>query len=45
LSIVSSTPAKEPTGIKVLLGGDQLRTVDFDSGHAAATATLTSSTG
>ncbi len=35
LPIVSSTAAKERTGIKVLLGGAGLRTVDFDSGHAA----------
>jgi hypothetical protein len=35
LPIVSSTPAKERTGIKVLLGGAQLRAVDFDTGRAA----------
>jgi hypothetical protein len=35
LSIVSSTPTKERTGIKVLLGGAGLRTVDFDNGRAA----------
>jgi len=34
LPIVSSTPTKERTGIKVLLGGAQLRTVDFDAGRA-----------
>lgn len=34
LPIVSSRPAKERTGIKVLLGGAGLRTVEFDSGHA-----------
>jgi len=32
LSIVSSTPAEERTGLRVLLGGDRLRVVDFDSG-------------
>jgi hypothetical protein len=35
LPIVSSTPAKERTGIQVLLGGAQLRSVDFDTGRAA----------
>jgi hypothetical protein len=34
LPIVSSTPPAEHTGIQVLLGGDRLRLVDFDSGHA-----------
>jgi hypothetical protein len=36
LPIVSSTATKERTGIKVLLGGDELRTVDFDRGDASA---------
>jgi hypothetical protein len=36
LSIVSSTPRRERTGIRVLLGGDRLRVVDFDSGDAVA---------
>jgi hypothetical protein len=31
---VSSAPPAEHTGIQVLLGGDRLRRVDFDSGHA-----------
>ncbi|TCN41669.1 hypothetical protein EV644_10451 [Kribbella orskensis] len=34
LPIVSSAPPAERTGIRVLLGGDRLRLVDFDSGHA-----------
>jgi hypothetical protein len=34
LPIVSSTVPAESTGIKLLLGGPRLRTVDFDSGHA-----------
>jgi hypothetical protein len=34
LPIVSSAPPAEHTGIQVLLGGDRLRLVDFDSGHA-----------
>jgi WD40 repeat protein len=34
--IVSSTTVKEPTDIKVLLGGSGLRIVDFDTGHAAS---------
>jgi hypothetical protein len=38
LSIVSSTPAAEPTGIRLLLGGDRLRMVDFDERR---TVTLT----
>ncbi len=38
LAIVSSTPPKEHTGIRVLLGGDRLRMVDFDSGHTVALA-------
>jgi hypothetical protein len=36
LPIVSSTPPSGQTGITVLLGGNQLRTVDFDSGRATA---------
>ena len=36
LPIVSSTPPRGHTGITVLLGGNQLRTVDFDSGRATA---------
>ena len=36
LPIVSSTPPSGHTGITVLLGGDQLRTVDFDTGRATA---------
>lgn len=34
LPIVSSALPAEKTGIQVLLGGDRLRLVDFDSGHA-----------
>jgi hypothetical protein len=34
LPIVSSTPPAERTAIQVLLGGDRLRLVDFDSGRA-----------
>ena len=34
LPLVSSTPPAEHTGIQVLLGGERLRLVDFDSGHA-----------
>ncbi|TCC63423.1 hypothetical protein E0H73_13350 [Kribbella pittospori] len=34
LPIVSSAPPAEHTGIQVLLGGDRLRLVDFDNGHA-----------
>jgi len=34
--IVSSTAPNEHTGIRVLLGGNQIRAVDFDSGHVAA---------
>jgi hypothetical protein len=34
LPIVSSVPPAEHTGIQVLLGGDRLRLVDFDSGSA-----------
>ncbi|MFI7063713.1 hypothetical protein ACIBL3_22195 [Kribbella sp. NPDC050124] len=34
LPIVSSSPPAEPTGLEVLLGGERLRLVDFDSGHA-----------
>ena len=34
LPIVSSAPVAEHTGIQLLLGGDRLRLVDFDSGHA-----------
>ncbi|MFC5262412.1 hypothetical protein ACFPJ1_09845 [Kribbella qitaiheensis] len=34
LPIVSSAPPAEHTGIQVLLGGDRLRLVDFDSGRA-----------
>jgi hypothetical protein len=33
LSIVSSRPSSERTGIRALLGGNRLRTVDFDSGR------------
>jgi len=36
LPVVSSTPAKQRTGIKLLVGGVGLGTVDFDSGHIAA---------
>ena len=36
LPIVTSTPPSGHTGITVLLGGNQLRTVDFDSGRATA---------
>jgi hypothetical protein len=36
LPIVSSIPPSGPTGITVLLGGNQLRTVDFDSGRVTA---------
>jgi hypothetical protein len=36
LPLVSSTPRHSHTGITVLLGGNQLRTVDFDSGRATA---------
>jgi hypothetical protein len=35
---VSSTPRTERTGIRLLLGGDRLRVVDFDSGDAVALA-------
>jgi hypothetical protein len=35
LPIVSSTTATERTGIRLLLGGDRLTTVDFDSGQVA----------
>ena len=34
LPIVSSAPPTEHTGIQVLVGGDRLRLVDFDSGRA-----------
>ncbi|WP_406054060.1 hypothetical protein [Kribbella sp. NBC_00889] len=34
LPIVSSAPPAQQTGIQVLLGGDRLRLVDFDSGRA-----------
>jgi hypothetical protein len=34
LPIVSSAPPAEHSGIQVLLGGDRLRLVDFDSGRA-----------
>ncbi|TDW22052.1 hypothetical protein EV650_0884 [Kribbella kalugense] len=34
LPIVSAAPPAEHTGIQVLLGGDRLRLVDFDSGRA-----------
>jgi hypothetical protein len=34
LPIVSSAPPAEHTGIQLLVGGDRLRLVDFDSGHA-----------
>src|SRR5262245_18534885 len=33
-AMVSSTPRTERTGIRVLLGGDRIRVVDFDSGSA-----------
>jgi hypothetical protein len=36
LPIVSSTPRGDTTGIRLLLGGDRLRIVDFDSGQATA---------
>ena len=36
LPIVSSTPLNEHTGIRVLLGGGLLRTVDFDTGRVTA---------
>lgn len=36
LPIVSSRPPNGHTGITVLLGGNQLRTVDFDSGRTTA---------
>jgi hypothetical protein len=36
LSIVSSRPSSQHTGIRVLLGGNRLRTVDFDSGRVTA---------
>jgi hypothetical protein len=36
LPIVSSTPVNEHTGLTVLLGGNRLRTVDFDSGRVTA---------
>jgi hypothetical protein len=36
LPIVSSTPPAGRTDIKVLLGGDRLRLVDFDSGQVTA---------
>jgi len=35
---VSSRPPAEHTGITVLLGGNQLRTVDFDRGRVTAIA-------
>lgn len=38
LAVVSSTLRTERTGIRVLLGGDRLRVVDFDSGDAVALA-------
>ncbi|WP_329000217.1 hypothetical protein OHA18_38005 [Kribbella sp. NBC_00709] len=34
LPVVSSTAPAEHTGIQLLLGGERLRLVDFDSGHA-----------
>ena len=34
LPVVSSAPPAERTGIQVLVGGDRVRLVDFDSGHA-----------
>src|SRR5262245_48355580 len=37
-AMVSSTPRTERTGIRVLLGGDQLRVVDFDGGDAESLA-------
>ena len=36
LAIVSSTPRTDRTGIRVLLGGDRLQVVNFDSGDAVA---------
>jgi hypothetical protein len=33
LPIVSSVPVQGRTGLRVLLGGHTLRTIDFDSGH------------
>lgn len=36
LPIVSSVPPAAHTGLQVLLGGDRLRIVDFDSGRATA---------
>ena len=38
LPIVSSTPPGAQTGIRVLLGGDRLRSVDFDSGRSTVIA-------
>jgi hypothetical protein len=38
LRIVSSVPAAQATGIRLLLGSDQLRTVDFATGRAAVLA-------
>ena len=38
LPIVSSRPPAEHTGVTVLLGGNQLRTVDFDRGRVTAMA-------
>lgn len=35
LAVVSSTPVTERTGLRVLLGGDRLRSVEFDSGSVA----------
>ncbi|MFF0269001.1 hypothetical protein [Kribbella sp. NPDC004536] len=40
LAIVSSTPPKERTGLRVLLGGDRVRTVDFDGGPVATVGAL-----
>jgi hypothetical protein len=40
LPIVSSTRPAEHTGIRVVLGGDRLRTVDFDTGRSSDTPSL-----
>lgn len=42
LAIVSSTRPTERTGIRVLLGGDRLWTVDFDKSRALTLSTLRS---
>ncbi|MEU4191865.1 hypothetical protein AB0E69_08210 [Kribbella sp. NPDC026611] len=39
LPIVASEPPRESTGLQVLVGGERLRVVDFDSGRATALAT------